>query len=70
LEGPLPAGIYTISEDLLSLPAGWSLTAITVIDPDGDIESVGDEVTGIATINLDHGETVKVTFTNTYIAPL
>jgi hypothetical protein len=68
LEGPLPAGIYTV-EELLPLPEGWAITAITVMDPDDDAESQGDIATGTATINLDFGETVRVIFTNTYTAP-
>jgi hypothetical protein len=67
ISGPLSDGIYQISE---LLPADWDLTAIAVLDPDSDLESQGDIVTGTATINLDPGETVRVIFTNTYIPPV
>jgi len=51
-------GTYTVTEQAL---AGWDLTGITIIDPDG-----GSGYTGsTATLDIDSGETVTVTFTDT-----
>ena len=54
----LQPGEYTVTE---SLPTGWDVTDIA---PDDD-NSAGDLGTATATINLEAGETVTVTFTNT-----
>jgi hypothetical protein len=70
LIGPIPAGEYTVTEVLDFLPENWDLTAITVLDPDDDLNSAGSTETGIATIDLDPGETVRVVFTNTYTPPV
>jgi uncharacterized repeat protein (TIGR01451 family) len=55
LSGPVAAGTYTVSE---TVPVGWELTGITF----SDINSVASDST--ATVILEAGETVKVTFTN------
>ena len=57
--GLLP-GTYTVSE---SAAAGWDLTDLTCSDPDGG--STVAEGDSEATIDLDPGETVTCTFTNT-----
>jgi len=54
----LQPGVYTVTE---SFPTGWDVTDIV---PDDD-NSAGDLGTATATINLEAGETVTVTFTNT-----
>ncbi len=54
-------GSYTIAQD--ALPTGWDLTGIACVDPDGG--SIGNLVTGQATIDLDAGETVTCVYTNT-----
>ncbi len=56
--GNLAPGTYDSTE---TVPAGWDLTFI-VCD---DINSSGDVNTGVATFQLEAGETVKCTFTNT-----
>ena len=43
---------------------GWDLTGLTCADP-GDLGSSSVLATGIATIDLDPGETVTCTYTNT-----
>jgi hypothetical protein len=53
-------GGYTVSE---TVPAGWSLDNI---DCD-DANSTGDTATATATINLEAGEMVTCTFSNSYI---
>ena len=55
-------GSYTITET--ALPTGWDLTGLTCADP-GDNGSSSVLATGIATIDLDPGETVSCTYTNT-----
>jgi len=54
----LQPGEYTVIE---TVPTGWDVTDIA---PD-DANSAGDPGTATATINLEAGETVTVTFTNT-----
>jgi plastocyanin len=55
----LASGSYTVTEQ--GPPAGWAFTGLACIDPDG-----GTTVSGqTATIDLDPGETVTCTFTNT-----
>ena len=55
----LPAGPYQVTQ-LLS--DGWDLTAVTCIDPDGETTP---DLSGLANIDLDPGETVTCTFENT-----
>ena len=43
--------------------AGWSLTNLVCVDPDGGSSVV--LATGVSTIHLDPGETVTCTYTNT-----
>ena len=57
----LPAGTYTASE---IVSAGWDLAAIDCDDGTSVTPSTGNVETGVATFNLDLGETVKCTFTN------
>jgi hypothetical protein len=58
----LDAGSYSVSET--SLPTNWNFTSLVCTDPDG-----GTTVSGqTATIDLDLGETVECTFTNTHLA--
>lgn len=54
------AGLYSVTE---VLPNGWDLTALICSDPDKG--SSVDLNTGIATIDLDAGESITCTFTNT-----
>ncbi|MBL7187982.1 MAG: tandem-95 repeat protein [Phycisphaerae bacterium] len=56
--GNLLPGTYITTE---LVPAGWTLTDITV----DDTNSSGDVNTGTATFQLEPGETIKATFTNT-----
>jgi hypothetical protein len=58
----LEPGTYTSQE---TVPVGWDLTSI-VCDDDN---SSGNVSTGSATFQLEAGETVKCTFTNTYLPP-
>lgn len=58
--GSIPAGSYTLTE---TLPSGWSLTGISILDPDGGSSS--NLGTATATVDVDPSETVIVTFTNT-----
>jgi CSLREA domain-containing protein len=55
----LAAGVYTVVEQPV---ANWNLAALVIDDPDGG--STIDLGTGTATIDLDPGETITVTFTN------
>lgn len=59
----IPMGTYSSTE---TVPAGWELTDITC----DDANSSGNVTTGEATFNLDPGETVKCTFTNTKVHTL
>lgn len=59
------AGPYTVTE---TGKAGWALTDITCIE-DVNSNSTGDIPTRTANINLEAGETVTCTFTNTGITP-
>ena len=56
----LGPGAYDVSE---TLPAGWKLSQITCIDPDGG--STFDLATSSARIDVDAGEHVTCTFLNT-----
>jgi plastocyanin len=56
----LEAGSYDVTE---TLPAGWDLTQITCVDPDGG--STVDLATATATIDVDDGELITCTFLNT-----
>lgn len=58
----LEAGYYEVTE---LAEDGWNLTDILIQDPTGDSSVVDSK----ACINLAEGETVTVTFTNTYAAP-
>ncbi|HSR68861.1 MAG TPA: Ig-like domain-containing protein [Acidobacteriota bacterium] len=61
-------GGYTVSE---AATAGFDLTALDCVDSDGGgTASSGDPATGVATINLDAGETVTCTFTNTKLGTI
>jgi len=60
-EDNLVPGEYTVRE---RIPTGWDLSSIRC-DDDNSSGSVG---TGTATINLDPGETVTCTYTNSYLA--
>jgi uncharacterized repeat protein (TIGR01451 family) len=57
----LNAGAYTVTE--LGPPAGWQLTNLVCNDPDGG--TTVDLGTRTVNIDLDAGETVTCTFTNT-----
>ncbi|HSQ22488.1 MAG TPA: hypothetical protein VLQ52_06815, partial [Coriobacteriia bacterium] len=56
----LEPGTYDVTE---TLPAGWELTQITCVDPDGG--STFNLATSTASIDLDAGEHVTCTFLNT-----
>jgi len=58
--GALVPGTYNVTE---TVPSGWDLTNINIVDPDGG--SSFDLGTKQATIDLDPGESVTVKFTNT-----
>lgn len=53
---------YSVTET--SIPAGWDLTAI-VCDDTGDASTTTNLGTATATVNLDEGDIVTCTFTNT-----
>lgn len=53
----VPVGTYTVTEQALS---NWVLQDLTC----DDANSSGNKTTGVATINLEVGETVTCTFTN------
>ena len=54
------AGPYTVTET--PIPDDWDLTNLVCTDP--DLGTTFDTATGIATIDLDAGETVTCTYTN------
>jgi uncharacterized repeat protein (TIGR01451 family) len=56
----LAAGSYTVTEAAL---AGWSLTGLVCVDPDSS--TTVDVGARIANIDLDAGENITCTFTNT-----
>ncbi len=59
----VPAGSYTVTED--DPAPGYVLTGLTCVDTDaGGTASTGNSITRAATINLDPGETVTCTYTN------
>ena len=58
--GSLLPGTYLITETALS---GWDLTALVINDPDNG--SSIDLAAGVATVDVDAGEDITVTFTNT-----
>jgi len=58
--GTVQDGAYTLTETPMD---GWSLTGINILDPDG--QSSFDLGTSTATLDVDPGETVIVTYTNT-----
>ncbi len=58
----LPPGSYNVAE---TVPTGWALTGITCLDADGG--SVVDLAAASATVDLDSGEAIICTFTNTLI---
>ena len=62
----LPQGDYTVTED--GPAAGWALTDLTCVDPTDD--TVTDENTGLAEIDLAFGEDVTCTYTNTKLGTL
>jgi hypothetical protein len=61
--GGLEPGTYSVTE---VVPEGWDLTAIRCDDHD----SSGSTTTRTATFNVDSGETVKCTFTNTKLGTI
>jgi len=63
----LVPGSYSVTEGGL-LFLNWSLTGLTCTDPDGG--STTDLVFATATIDLDAGESIICTFTNTVLAPV
>ena len=58
--GPLAPGQYTVQE---LVPGYWKLTDLACVDPDSG--STVDLASATATVDLDAGETVTCTFTNT-----
>jgi len=58
-------GSHTVTEDLP--PANWNLTGLSCTDPDGG--TTVDVGARTANIDLDPGETVTCTYTNTYVPP-
>ena len=63
VEGSLLPGTYTSVE---TVPAGWALDAIAC----SDANSVGDVNSGTATFEVEAGETVICTFTNTELGTM
>ena len=61
----VPAGSYTVAEAAV---AGFELTALTCVDPDGGTTTSLE--TGTATIDLDAGETITCTFENTKLGTI
>jgi hypothetical protein len=57
----VPTGSYSVTE---SAVAGWALDGIVCVDPDNGSTTAG----ATATIDLDDGETVTCTFSNTKLA--
>ncbi|MCB9850761.1 MAG: hypothetical protein H6817_08655 [Phycisphaerales bacterium] len=56
------AGSYSVVE---SLPPGWEVSNLVCIDSDpAGTASIGNAATGTSSINLDPGETVRCTYTN------
>jgi LPXTG-site transpeptidase (sortase) family protein len=60
----LTPGSYTLTEGAVS---GWNLTGLVCVDPDSG--SSVDLGTRTATIDVDAGETVNCTYTNTKLLP-
>ena len=56
----LQPGAFDVAE---AIPVGWQLTGLACVDPNGN--TVADADAGSATINLDPGESITCTFTNT-----
>jgi len=52
-----------------SVPAGWDLTNINCVDPDGQT-SVGSNNPRLVSIDLDPGENITCTFTNTKLGSI
>lgn len=62
----LAPGTYTVTEVVPPPPPNWSFTSLSCTDPDG-----GTSVSGAtATIDLDAGEIVTCTYTNTFTPPV
>ena len=59
--GFLVPGSYTVQE---LVPDGWDLTDVTFTTSDGSDSSSWTGPSNTATIDLDPGETITVTFTN------
>jgi hypothetical protein len=60
----IPAGTFTVTETAPGVtPGGYSLTNLACVETGGD-DSVGSVATRTATINLESGEIVTCTFTN------
>ncbi len=57
----LALGSYTLTE--VAMPVGWLFTNLVCVDPDSG--TTVDLVTRTATIDIDAGETVTCTYTNT-----
>ncbi|NNF29287.1 MAG: hypothetical protein HKN73_18825 [Gemmatimonadetes bacterium] len=64
-EQVLEAGTYNVTE---TVPSGWELTDITCVDPSGG--TTDNEATATASIDLEAGETVTCTFTNTQLGEI
>ncbi|MCB9149007.1 MAG: hypothetical protein H6641_09625 [Caldilineaceae bacterium] len=60
------AGVYTITEDALT---GWMLDDIAVSGNDGATASLTDTANARAVVNLDAGDAITVTFTNSPVPP-
>ena len=56
-------GTYAVTE---TVPSGWDLTDLVCVDPTGDSSDAG----ATATIELDPGETVTCTYTNTELGSI
>ena len=59
----VPIGNWSVTET--NLPPNWALTGVTCL---GDADSGGSAAAG-ASIDVDAGDTINCTFTNTYTAP-
>ncbi|MBK9078705.1 MAG: hypothetical protein IPL91_06005 [Hyphomicrobium sp.] len=63
----LTSGVYTIDELAVD---GWALTGISIVETGGVANSTFDLATGIVTINLEAGENLTITYSNTKLASL
>ena len=64
--GWLVPDTYVITEDIAALGTGWTLDDISIVETETSAGTLEDVGSGTATIVLNAGEMVTVTFTNDY----